>query len=137
MAINALVKIKDGKGDEKLVSFGVGDKVRVVQRIKEKDSERDQAFEGTVIKIKGMGDRKTFTVRRIGVQNIGIEKIFPLNLPTISSIEVVRKGLRGVRRAKLYYIRDKSRKEIEKIYSRSAKREAAKLAKKSKKASKK
>lgn len=102
--------------------FGVGDRVRVVQRIKEDDKERLQTFDGIVIKIKGRENNKSFTVRRIGVQNIGIERIFPINTPSIESISVVKKGTRGTRRSKLYYIRDKSQKEIETIYSRAARK---------------
>jgi len=75
----------------------------------------------------GIGERKMFTVRRIGEAAIGIERIFPLSLPTIEKIEIVKKGTRGVKRAKLYYTREKSTKEIDKIYSRSNKREKNKL----------
>lgn len=106
--------------------FGVGDQVRVVQIIKEGDKTRKHAFEGMVIKIKGREENKSFTVRRIGVAQIGIEKIYPLESPTIEEIEVVRQGTRGVKRAKLYYIRDKPRREIEKIYSRAKKRKERK-----------
>lgn len=102
--------------------FGIGDRVRVIQRIKEGDKKRLQAFEGMVIAIKGREENKTFTVRRIGAQQIGIERIFPLISPTIETVEVVKKGTRGVRSAKLYYTRDKSKKEIDKIYKRVAKR---------------
>jgi len=116
--------------------FGVGDVVRVHQTVPEtgkKNKERIQIIEGVVIKIKGTGQGKTFTVRRIGAQKIGIEFILPLFSPTINKIEVKRKGLRGVRRAKLYYIREKSKKEIEAIYSRSQRREKAKETSKHKK----
>lgn len=114
--------------------FGVGDQVRVIQKVfEERESKkgegkkaRTQVFEGIVIGIKGRGVGKTFTVRRIGAQQVGIEKIFPLESPLVEKVEVVKKGLRGARRAKLYYIRGKSRKEIEKIYSRAAKREETK-----------
>ncbi len=106
--------------------FGVGDTVRVSQKIVEGDKQRLQIFEGMVIKIKGHGELKTFTVRRIGSQKIGIERIFPINSPVIEKVSVVRQGTRGVRRAKLYYTRDKSAREIEKIYSRAKEREKAK-----------
>lgn len=118
------------------VEFGVGDLVKVFQRIKEGDKSRLSFFEGIVIKISGESTRKTFTVRRVGEASIGIEKIFPVSLPTIEKIEVVKKGLRGVRRSKLYYLREKSPKEIELIYSRNKRREAAKLAKNEKVAKK-
>ena len=108
------------------IEFGVGDRIRVIQKIKEKDRQRLQAFEGVVIKIKGEAENKTFTVRRIGVQQLGIERIFPLKSPVITKIEIVKKGVRGIRRAKLYYIREKSKREIEEIYTKNKKREEAK-----------
>ncbi len=114
------------KAKHKETDFGVGDRIRVVTKIKEGEKTRQQAFEGMVIAIKGRGDSKTFTVRRIGVQQIGIERIFPLLSPTIEKIEVMRKGLKGTRRAKLYYTRDQAKKEIEQIYARAAKKEASK-----------
>lgn len=111
------------------ITFGVGDRVKVVQKIKESGKTRSQTFEGQVIGIKGREKGKSFTVRRIGVGQIGIERIYPLASPTIEKIEVVKRGGRGVRRAKLYYTREKSRKEIEKIYSRTSSREKTKKAK--------
>lgn len=109
MAIHAT---KDG------VKFGVGDTIRVTQKITEGSKTRLQVFEGMVIGIKGRDINKTFTLRRIGVQQIGIEKIFPLYSPLIEKIEVTREGTKGVRRAKLYYTRKKPKREIDKIYSR-------------------
>lgn len=100
--------------------FGVGDRVRVVQRIKEGEKTRLQAFEGMVIGIKGKEENKTFTVRRIGAALIGIERIFPVNAPTIEKVQVLKNGTKGVRHAKLFYIRDKSRREISKIYGRES-----------------
>jgi large subunit ribosomal protein L19 len=109
--------------------FGVGDVIRVHQKIQESaDKFRTQVFEGTVLGIKGEGLRKTFTVRRIGAQKVGIEQIFPISSPYIEKVEVVREGLKGVRHAKLYYTRDKSTKEIEKIYSRAKRKTEAKKA---------
>jgi large subunit ribosomal protein L19 len=113
-------------------SFGVGDKVKVLQRIKEGEKERTQSFEGMVIGIKGRGNGKTFTVRRIGVQNVGIERIFPLGSPHIEKVEIERKGQEGSRRAKLYFTRDKSRKEVDAIYMRAQKKELQKKASKKK-----
>ena len=107
-------------------SFGVGDRVKVIQKIKEGDKHRLQAFEGIVLGIKGREENKSFTVRRIGSNQIGIERIFPLSSPAIKEVLVLRKGVRGTRRAKLYYTRGKSRREIEKIYTRSLRREKAK-----------
>ncbi len=112
------------------VSFGVGDTVKVHQSIQEGNKKRLQVFEGMVIAIRGDGANKNFIVRRIGSGQIGIEKIFPLNAPVVSRIEVVRKGGEGVRRAKLYYTRDMSKKEVEKIYQRKTKRERAMAIKK-------
>jgi large subunit ribosomal protein L19 len=102
------------------IQFGIADKIRVYQKIKESGKERSQIFLGTVIKIRGEGDNKTFTVRRIGSNQIGIERIFTLNSPTISKIEIVKSGTKGSKKSKLYYIRGKSKKEIEKIYSRAS-----------------
>lgn len=99
--------------------FGIGDRIKVFQRIKEGDKTRLAFFEGIVIAVKNVSETKSFTVRRIGDGKIGIERIFPLNHPTIEKIEVIKKGTRGTRRAKLYYIRKKSSKEIDKIYWRS------------------
>lgn len=108
--------------------FGVGDVVAVGQRIKEGEKSRLQVFEGVVIRIKGREQGKTFTVRRIGAAMVGIEKIFPLHSPLVESVTVVKKGVRGVRHAKLYYIRKKPRREISKIYSRANKKEISKKA---------
>lgn len=106
--------------------FGIGDRVRVSQRIKEGEKFRVAVFEGMVIKISGVTGRKMFTVRRVGEAAIGIERIFPIDLPSIEKIEVVKKGTMGVNRAKLYYVREKSTKEIDKIYSRAKRRELSK-----------
>ena len=78
-----------------------------------------------VIGIKGKGIQSTFMVRRIGAQRVGIERIFPVSSPVIDSIEVVRRGLKGSRHAKLYFTRTKPKKEIEAIYSRTNKRTVA------------
>ena len=82
----------------------VGDTVRVHVHIKEGNRERIQIFEGTVIAKKHGGIEETFTVRRISY-GIGVEKVFPLHAPSIEKVEVVRHG--KVRRAKLYYLRDR------------------------------
>lgn len=85
-------------------NFKVGDTVRVHFKIIEGKVERIQVFEGLVIAIKRDGIKRTFTVRKISY-GVGVERIFPLNSPRIQKIEVVRYG--RVRRAKLYYIRDR------------------------------
>ncbi len=80
-----------------------GDTVRVYQKIKEKDKERTQVFEGLVIARKhGKGITSTITVRKI-ISGIGVERIFPVHLSTIEKIEILKRG--RVRRAKLYYLR--------------------------------
>lgn len=117
-------------------SFGVGDTVKVYLKIKEGEKTRNQIFEGMVIGIKGRDLGKTFTVRKIGAQRVGIEMIFPLNTPTLEKVEVVRKGTEGVKQAKLYYTRGQSSRQIEKIYSRAAHKNQ-KLLKKKKPKSKK
>lgn len=109
--------------------FGVGDTVRISQKITESGKSRTQMFEGIVISVKGREENKSFTVRRIGAQQVGIERIFPLSSPTIEKIDVVRSGTEGVRSAKLYFIREKSKREIEKIYSRTKRKIRAKEAK--------
>lgn len=101
-------------------SFGVGDRVRVVLRIADGDKTRESAFEGMVLKIKGRDNGKTFTVRKISDANVGVERIFPLDLPTIEKVVVVKKGTEGVRRSKLYFTRHKSPTEIEAIYKKAA-----------------
>ncbi|NEZ46065.1 50S ribosomal protein L19 [Clostridium niameyense] len=87
-----------------LPKFNVGDTVKVHQKIKEGTRERIQVFEGTVLKRQNGGARETFTVRRLA-SGVGVEKTFPVNSPLIEKIEVVRRG--KVRRAKLYYLRDR------------------------------
>lgn len=84
--------------------FAVGDTVKVHAKIKEGNRERVQVFEGTVIKKQGGSNRETFTVRKSS-NGVGVEKTWPLHSPHVEKIEVVRKG--KVRRAKLYYLRDR------------------------------
>jgi len=87
--------------------FGPGDTVKVHVTVVEGDKTRTQAFQGTVISRRGSGLRSTFVVRKVS-GGIGVERIFPLHSPSISKIEVVRRG--RVRRAKLFYIREKKGK---------------------------
>ena len=84
--------------------FNVGDTVVIGYKIKEGNRERVQAFEGTVSKIQGKGSRATFTVRRV-LQGVGVERTFPIHSPRIESLKVIRRG--KVRRAKLFYLRDR------------------------------
>ena len=92
---------REGLRDD-LPRFEPGDTVRVQVRVREGDKERLQAFEGICIAKRGGGISETFTVRKVSA-GVGVERIFPLHSPTISSVEVVRRG--AVRRAKLYYLR--------------------------------
>ena len=85
-------------------NFSVGDTIRISVKIIEGTTERIQNFQGTVIARRGSGIEETFTVRRVSF-GYGVEKIFPLHSPRVDSITVDRKG--SVRRAKLYYLRDK------------------------------
>lgn len=87
--------------------------MRVFQKILEGDKERIQIFEGIVIAIKGSSDNLMFTVRKIAAGGIGVERIFPAQSPWITKIEVKKKG--NVRRAKLYYLRAKTRREAQEI----------------------
>ena len=84
--------------------FNIGDTVRVHNKIVEGTRERIQLFEGTVIAKKNGGISETFTVRRISY-GVGVEKTFPLHSPRVEKVEVIRTG--KVRRAKLYYLRDR------------------------------
>jgi large subunit ribosomal protein L19 len=86
------------------LKFEIGDQVEVHLRIMEGEKERIQVYTGTVIARRGGGSRATFTVRRI-VQGEGVERIFPLHSPRIAAVEVKRSG--RVRRAKLYYLRQR------------------------------
>ena len=116
------------KGEAPL--FEIGDTVRVKVRVveervygkkKEEEKERIQVFEGLVIARSGRKSAETFTVRKISF-GVGVERIFPLHSPNLAGIDVVRKG--KVRRAKLYYLRDKkgkASKVAEREFSRTAK----------------
>ncbi len=95
-----------------LVDFKVGDGVRVHLKIREGGKERIQVFAGIVIARRGSGIHETFTVRRISFGE-GVEKVFPLNAPTIDRIEVDRVSVK--RRARLYYLRDRIGKEATKV----------------------
>ncbi len=101
------------------VNFEVGDTVKVHYRIIEGDKERIQVYEGIVIAIDNKGISKTFTVRRISY-DIGVERIFPLHSPRIEKITVVRKGKK--RRAKLYFLRERTGKSAKLKEVRSRKK---------------
>ena len=93
---------------ENVPVINVGDTVKIYNKIKEGTRERIQLFEGTVIAKHGGGISETFTVRRISY-GIGVEKTFPVHSPNVEKVEIVRSG--KVRRAKLYYLRDKVGKD--------------------------
>jgi large subunit ribosomal protein L19 len=97
------------------VEFYVGDTIRIDYKIVEEGKkERTQPYEGVVINIRGAGQSKTFTVRKKAVDNIGVERIFPLNSPWIKNLQVVKKPKRKIRRAKLTYLRQEKGKKKKK-----------------------
>ena len=103
--MDALKIISGDSMKETTPAFSIGDTIRVDVKIREGERERIQAFEGTVIaKKNGNGISATFTVRRVSY-GVGTEKTFPVHSPNVQKVEVVRHG--KVRRAKLYYLRDK------------------------------
>ena len=102
--MDALKMIAADSIKENRPQFEIGDTVRVHVNIREGERERVQMFEGTVIAKRGSGVSETFTVRRVSY-GVGVEKVFPVHSPSIEKIETVRHGY--VRRAKLYYLRDR------------------------------
>ncbi|HMM05321.1 MAG TPA: 50S ribosomal protein L19 [Clostridiales bacterium] len=92
---------------ENIPPFRVGDTVKVHVKIKEGEKERIQVYEGVVIARKGKGATETFTVRRVSY-NVGVERTFPVHSPKLEKIEISRRG--KVRRAKLYYLRERTGK---------------------------
>lgn len=92
----------------------IGDTLRVHSKVVEGAKTRTQIFEGILISLRGRGENKTFTVRKIGAGGIGVERIWPLNTNSISKIEVKKKGVK-VRRAKLYYLRNLTGREAMRI----------------------
>ena len=105
--MNVIDRIEREGMRKDIPDFGPGDTVRVHVRILEGDKERIQVFEGFVIGRSGGGLRETFRVRKMSY-GIGVERIFPLHSPRLDKIEVIRRG--RVRRAKLYYLRDRKGK---------------------------
>lgn len=103
-----LKKVEEEYLKKEIPDFRVGDTVRVLQKVTEANRTRTQAFEGVVIRRKGSGVQLSFTVRRISFGE-GVEKTFPIYSPTVQQITVTRPG--KVRRAKLYYLRQKRGKQ--------------------------
>ena len=97
-------EIEDAQLKKDIAEFGIGDTIKVYAKVIEGTRERVQIFEGTVLKRQNGGIRETFTVRKFS-NGVGVEKTWPLHSPIIDKIEVVRKG--KVRRAKLFYLRDR------------------------------
>ncbi|NLY67632.1 MAG: 50S ribosomal protein L19 [Tissierellia bacterium] len=105
--MNIIKALEEEQMKKDLPEFNVGDTIQVHYRIKEGNRERIQVFEGTVLKRQGGGIRETFTVRRISY-GVGVERTFPLHSPRVEKIVVTRRG--KVRRAKLYYLRERQGK---------------------------
>jgi len=123
--MNRLQRLEQTYPTNTLPDFEIGDNVRVHVKVIEGEKERIQVFEGIVIARKGKKFSETFTVRKISY-SVGVERIFPVNSPNIAKVEVVRKG--KVRRAKLYYLRDKIGKKAkvaEREYSRVGKNKSS------------
>jgi large subunit ribosomal protein L19 len=106
--MDLLEKIESEQTVDDVPHFRSGDTVRVHLRIREGDKERVQVFEGVVLGRSGSGLRETFTVRKISAGGIGVERIFPVHSPRIEKIELGQIG--RVRRAKLYYLRERTGK---------------------------
>ena len=104
MGMDLIHKIEEGQKKAEIPAFKVGDTVKVHFRIVEGKNERIQIYEGLVICFKNAGVGRTFTVRK-NSYGVGVERVFPLHSPRIADVELVRPG--RVRRAKLYYIREK------------------------------
>lgn len=114
--------LQAGIHDRNFDKFSIGDTVRVAQKIKEGDKERIQNFEGDVIAIRNHGIASTFTVRKISANAVAVERVFPYYSPLIDAITFVRRG--KVRRAKLYYMRNrigKAARVAEKVMTKEQK----------------
>lgn len=106
--MNRLERIQRSLTKKTMPTFEIGDTVRVHAKVVEGDKERIQVFEGVVIGRKGSQNTETFKVRKVSY-GVGVERIFPIHSPAVTRVEVVRRG--RVRRAKLYYLREKKGKE--------------------------
>jgi len=102
--MNTIDRVQQSLLEDRNFDFNIGDTVKVMVRVVEGNKEREQAFQGVVIKQKGSGAGGTFTVRKIS-SGIGVERVFPVHSPNLKSVKVVRRG--KVRRSKLYYLRER------------------------------
>jgi len=107
LAVDVIRELEQEQMRHDVPDFGPGDTVRVHVKVVEADRERIQVFEGVVLRRNGGGLGETFTVRKVS-QGVGVERTFPLHSPRVDKIEVVRRG--DVRRARLYYLRERSGK---------------------------
>ena len=99
-----LIDAQTAKPDADIPDFAPGDTLKVHVRVVEANKERNQVFQGVVVRRQGSGVRETFTVRKVSY-GVGVERTFPLHTPIVQKIEVVSRGI--VRRAKLFYLRDR------------------------------
>ena len=106
--------------------INVGDTVRLHQQIKEGEKSRVQIFEGIIIAVQNEAASRTFTIRRMAANGIGVEKIVPVNLPGLVKIQIKSKG--DVRRAKLFYLRDRIGKAATRVKEKATVRATAKAA---------
>ncbi|MBJ7491191.1 MAG: 50S ribosomal protein L19 [Ilumatobacteraceae bacterium] len=102
MKITDIVDNQNKRDD--IPTFGPGDEVKVHVRVIESGKERVQIFQGNILRIQGSGISETYTVRKVSY-GVGVERTFPMHAPSVAKIEVIRRG--DVRRAKLYYLRDR------------------------------
>jgi large subunit ribosomal protein L19 len=106
--MNIVESIRNQQVKDGIPEFSVGDTIRFRVKVVEGDKERYQIFQGTVIKRRGAGVEQTFTVRKVS-GNVGVERVFPVNSPNLSEIQIINRG--KVRRSKLYYLRNLSGKK--------------------------
>ena len=94
------------------IEYKIGDSIKVNYKIKEKDKERIQAFDGIILAIQGLGNNQNFIVQKQATDGVVVERIFPINSPFIESIKKLRSAKRKIRRSKLYFLRDPKARTI-------------------------
>jgi len=107
--MNELLKALEAEENPNIPDIRSGDTVSVFVRIKEGENERIQEYKGTVMRVRGQGNSKTFTVRRIATNGVGVERTFPIRSPIIDRVHVHRSAFS--RRSRLYYLRERSGKK--------------------------